>query len=597
MIRSTSRQMAVLIALALIGLSACTTATPTPAPRSNAPGSTQGQAISASPGPGGGATPAPGDETAHALPCGDAEAAAGDPTPYVAELPEPPVAVGAGGEEEQELNDGVVPPLPIDPDAVLPDDSGIQQPVIPIPGAQDDPQPDDIIVYSHANHTESASHVAEPNVAVNGQSSLMTWNWGAARSFDGGATVNYMDPQHELGSATSADRVDGGFCCDQLAHYVASHNMWLWVMQTQTVNQLADSGGNRIRVKVALGDGPFDRYFDFRSADSGLPGDVWYDQPKIGTSNGHMTLSINAFLPVAQGKAFVASVIYRVALDDLAAGRTATPDCFSTYDPSNRSLPSVVPVRNAGDVMYLVAHASNVALTVWRWPDGAALPVAYEVVEHDAQGQNVGYPYPTRTDSEGSVWADYKCPQADGVGADWCQGTDARISSAFMANGQIGIAWNVGQSPTDDESTNWPYPSVFVELIDEARLATCALTGCVAGRLNVRNKQTSFQYAAIAPNARGDLGMVALLGGGTLRPSCAFFIHRAGSNGWETSIEAYISSREAVLTEWGHYLGIWPGPTDSSWAAACMTIDGVDDQNTAKLHFVTFGRRSDQPAQ
>ena len=588
--RTTLRaHMSLVIGLAVVGLSACASPQVTPGPtrRPTAPPTAAGPDTS-------GPTPPAFDGTiAQELPCADAQATTDEGVPYVAELPDPAIAVGAGGEiENEEFNEEAPPPLPIDPNAVIPD----QPPSLVedvVPGSQDNPEPADVVVYRTVNNTETGGQVAEPNVAVNGQSMLMTWNWGAARSFDGGATTTYMDPEKELGrvdnpNITTDDddfRVDGGFCCDQLAHYVPSHNMWLWVLQGRAVQPEEHKGGNRIRVRVAIGDGRFDHYLDFKSADSGLSGDVWYDQPKIGTSNGYMTLSINAFYP---NEGFAAAVIYRVSLDDMAVGRTTSPDCFSTriFGPH--------PVRNAADVTYMAGHIDTSTLIVWRWPDADRQPSWHRVQQFNAAGQALTYPYPTR---EGG-FSDYHCPREGfGTTADWCFGADHRMSGAFVANGEIGIVWNVGQYITDDPATTWKYPSVYIYMVDETRLSTCLQTGCVTRNLGIASKNVAYQYAAVAPNANGDLGMVALFGGGKFNPSCRVFVNKAGTNSWDAGLDVYTSRNPTIVPEWGHYLGIWPGPSDSSWTAACMTFDGGEYYKDGTLRFVTFGRRSDQPLQ
>ena len=187
-------------------------------------------------------------------------------------------------DEEIELNPGKEPPTPVDPtkidnDQGLPDS---QIPVRPI-GAQE--QPTDLVLYRDATDVAGTSQTAEPNIAVNGQDVVMVWNWGAARSSDGGVTYQFIDPYKQFAAGE-----DKGYCCDQLAQYVPGYNMWVWVLQTVTAhdNRVLHAGGNRIRLKVALGNGNFLTAYDLPSSGSGLTGDVWYDQPKIGSSNGHL---------------------------------------------------------------------------------------------------------------------------------------------------------------------------------------------------------------------------------------------------------------------------------------------------------------------
>lgn len=538
-----------------------------------------------------------GDATVETVDCAQAVAETIQPQPYLADAPAAPVVPGAGQPEEDELNEGVDLLTPVDPTAVIEADATIDEPVIVPPGAQGDPEPQDVVTHTLPTTISSqVGHIAEPNVAVNDASWLMTWNWGAARTFDAGASVSYLDPYKEM-EGPDGVAVDGGFCCDQLAQYVPQYDLWLWVLQSSTVNE-DYSGGNRIRIAIASGNGAFNRHLDFLSSGAGLPGDVWFDQPKIGVSDGHLFLSINAYGAIT--KPFVASVVYRVSLADLAAEIDAQPDCFTTLEQSNRSNRPIfapVPVRQAGGTMYLGAHYSNSELVVWRWPDTSHQPTIHLALDVTADGQPAGYPVPIRTNEQGRTVLDYQCPpEGDYVRrTDWCQRSSDRISSAWLANGRIGFAWNVGQ----DRANQWNYPSIFLRMIDEQRLASCALGGCVVAKPNIRHRDVAYQYAAIAPNGRGDLGLIAIFGGGRYRPSCQYAIRdatAADSAGWDWSEDAVVSTLNAFKPEFGDYLNIWPGPTEASWTAACMTIQSDHPRTPGSAHFLTFGRRVDQPA-
>ena len=188
-----------------------------------------------------------------------AQAEAGETTPCPAEALEHTVPLmadadgppsGVGGEEEGELDEGRPPPVPDDPDAVV-----LDIPTVPEPGSDAPPgvqaSPDDILFFHHLEQRLiSRSTAAEPNVATDGSKVLLTWNWYAAASSDGGRTFRGMDPD-DFPTIT-------GFCCDQLAHYIPERNLWIWVMQSSK-----NANGNVIRVAVARGDQPFTGSIDF----------------------------------------------------------------------------------------------------------------------------------------------------------------------------------------------------------------------------------------------------------------------------------------------------------------------------------------------
>ena len=86
------------------------------------------------------------------------------------------------------------------------------------------------------------SEVNEPSVANMGNVVFYTGNWYAARSIDAGQTFSYISP------FTTFASVNGGFCCDQVANYVPSHDMMLWELQ-----YLSDGTNNTIRLARAVG--------------------------------------------------------------------------------------------------------------------------------------------------------------------------------------------------------------------------------------------------------------------------------------------------------------------------------------------------------
>lgn len=528
-------------------------------------------------------------------PCEEVPAATAPALEYLAVAPEPPFVPGAG-EDEFEMNEGGKPPTPIDPEAPIESDPNLTPSVIAASGAQDDPQPRDIVLYQAATDIPGTSNVAEPNFAVHGKSALMTWNWGAARSFDGGVTPQYLDPKLAMRGSDGVI-VDGGYCCDQLAHYVADYDLWVWVLQSMT-RLPRDAGGNRIRLMTAKGDAAFDHYWDLRSAPFNFSGEVWFDQPKIGISKQYLFVSVNAFGPTPPQipgqpeprDPYRAAVVFRIGLADLASGGGTPPACFSTIelpDALGSPMSDVVPVREAGDTMFLAAHYSNSTLAVWRWPDADARPTLHKVLQSSPEEPAAGYPF---------EYNNYRCP-TDGVTdptANWCGFSDDRITTGWATADSIGFAWNVTQ-----EAVRWKYPSVWIVQIDQARLTSCLIGGCVTSKPHLRNEDFAFQYAAIAPNSHGELGMSVLYGGGALRQSCAVGGREPqlpAAAPWDL-VRIAESDRHPDEPRAGDYLHVSAGPTDGSWVGACMTLQSANGLNSpGSAHFTWFGRRSDAPA-
>ena len=163
--------------------------------------------------------------------------------------------------------------------------------------------------------------IAEPNIASNGDRAMVVWNLGAAFSSDGGATFTYVNPRR---AEFPQDR--GRFCCDQLALYVPTHDLWVWFLQYYAP---ANGQGNIVRLAFAKGNEAFDtRTFGYRdlTAESfpalGIP-NAFLDYPNIAVTKEHLFLAINAFV----GKDYRSTVVMRLPLDEFSEGK---PSSFNT---------------------------------------------------------------------------------------------------------------------------------------------------------------------------------------------------------------------------------------------------------------------------
>lgn len=533
------------------------------------------------------------------------------------EAPPPPDAPGAAPPGAK-LNAGRRPTTPVNPDAVIPEQP-VGPTVLPAPGAQDPGEPRAVVPLTATRAVGRSSQIAEPEVAVKGDLMLLTWNWGAAQSLDGGTSLTYLDPFAEFDGTTT----DDGFCCDQLAHYDPEHDLWLWVLQYSRAP--GQSGNNRVRIATATGDEAFRErrfsYWDVTAQEAGFDDGIWLDQTKLGTTDGYLYLSINAYAarpPDGTGQ-FQAAIVYRIALDQLAAGEAVTPVCFTTsdqLDAFDRPLFAPYPVRDATDTMYLAAHHDTTVLGVWRWPDDAASPTYHRVRDFDTDGRPIGFPLELeRVVDDGSTVLQKKftCERTDPSApaasptmapgrvqpSDWCRRSDDRLSSGWLADGHLGFAWNV----TQDSGTGagWPYPYVWVILIDESRVTACELGECVLAYPHIRNGTVAFQHGRIAPNSRGDLGGMVLMGGGASPLSCVAIVRDRDAPA-ETSWDAMLVERsdvEPLTPTSGDYLGVWPdGGNDRTWTGTCMTLEAnatLEPRRPATVQLTQFGRRADAP--
>jgi hypothetical protein len=500
---------------------------------------------------------------------------------------QPPVSgAPAATGTEAELNEGGPPPVPPREDGVA--GQGIGEPtIIAAPGAQGDPTPQDLIYATQpVVATDTASSTAEPQVAVNGDRMLVTWNWGVAQSSDGGATFTYLDPFTHFPSAGD------GFCCDQLAAYVPEHDLWVWILQYLPTP--GPTGSNVLRVAVAQGDGAFDMgsftYYDLTAQEVGMADGVWLDQPKIGWTDDALFVSVNGFRPLepdGDGQ-FEAAAIWRMPFDDLISGN-ATSTFITTdgaFDAQGRELFGPYPIRDSGDTMYLAAHIDQATLGVISWPDGAPDRIGYgAITSRTDTGEPLVYPLGTER---------YTCP-ADGGDpetSDWCAFSDERITAGWRRGDIVGWAWNVSQS----EAWGARYPWVFATEIDLTRIDRCADGSCVVGHPAIWLADQAVQYPVFAVNARGDLGGAVLAGGGANRLGCVALVRAADAPpdaAWEALTIAR-SDADSPEPRSGDYLGVAPyGDDQSAWTVTCMTLLAGSEATKTQVHVASFGRRSD----
>jgi hypothetical protein len=395
--------------------------------------------------------------------------------------------------------------------------------------------------------------VPEPSIAANGQVSLLTWNWYAAVSTNGGATYSYLNP--------FLQNAFGGFCCDQSAYYDPSRDLYIWVVQF-----VADAKGNAVRLLVAKGasqlaSGNFHAW-DVTPQQLGAAPGVWYDQPKIARSSNDLYIEVTSY----NGNSFVSSVVLRFALDDLAA---ANPLKYDHYQP-NVGTPAFAD--GATDTMYFAGHVSTSKLRVFRWPEsaGAAGVTSFDVTH---------VPYP-RT-------LPYRCPRSGGAQTgDWCQRDDDRVMGGWIANGILGFDWDASQGQVGSQTFPFPY-------VDFVRIA--ASSGKLIDQPILWSDKYAYAYAAVAHDGSGDLGGTVMYGGGNTYANCGIVIHDGYTTGpgfWELhGMETSDADPDDPLG--GDYLAARADPANANrWNATCYALHGGGDRSNMRPYALSFGRQT-----
>jgi hypothetical protein len=170
-----------------------------------------------------------------------------------------------------------------------------------------------------------ASNVGEPSVAVNGDVVIYTGNWYAARSIDGGRTFQYLDP-----FTAFPDPPNLGFCCDQVANYIASIDTFVWLLQyspksgpqADNIQRLAFATTDEVRT------GHW-RLFDITTSVLGVVGQ-FLDFPDLAVGANSLYVTTNIFMPSGQS---AGAAVVRIPIDSISRGQvTAQPFVSSTLN-------------------------------------------------------------------------------------------------------------------------------------------------------------------------------------------------------------------------------------------------------------------------
>jgi hypothetical protein len=407
------------------------------------------------------------------------------------------------------------------------------------------------------------SLVNEPSIASNGSGSLLqTWNWWAARSSDGGSSFTYMDPY-----STFPDSY-GGFCCDQLAYYEPSRDLFIWVLQYVQ----GATGDNAIRIAVANGAAGLAantwHFWDLTTSQVGAPLD-WFDQPKIGTSANYAYIELSKYTKVTNDGD--GSVLYRIPLDTLA-----NPAATLTYNWYQPTTFSPAPVQRAGSTMYFGSHLTTTTLRLYVWPESST-GVGTVDVPNTKYPQHFPYSCPKtgRTQASPSDW----CPRASGTGG---YAHDDRINSGWLANGVIGFAWDASQGAVSGGvRPSFKYPYVHVLRINEA-------TKTRIDEPIIYSPSYAVEWPSLAANAAGDVGGAVMWGGGAFEENCGAVIHdsRSGPGFWEFHRLASSSAdtSEAKSGDYTTSRGVSNG-----WISACYSVRA----GTVHSQYFAFSRTSD----
>lgn len=394
------------------------------------------------------------------------------------------------------------------------------------------------------------STVGEPSVANNGKQVLITGNWYAARSLDGGRTWDNISPFNYFPAA------DGGFCCDQTVLYDPSRDLWFWLIQYSVKKNT-----NTLRVAVKhgphLGNNVW-HWWDFqpRRINSAWSGE-WFDYNHAALSNNYLYVGSNVFK--VRSNRWARSVVLKLALDELAVRRALSYRYFQST--KNGSLRCTLGARNT---MYMASHNRNDQIRIYSWPEGSSSISSHDI---DVQQWNEGT---------------YLARGPDGN--NWLKRCDSRITGSWVADGRIGLLWSVNRV-----GKSRPYPFIRVARVDESAMT-------LIDEPDIWNGNYAFAYPDACPNDRGHIGITLFRGGGNHHPGHVVGIWDDYSNCWQLQVTRP-GTNGPKEGKWGDYLACRRhSPDGLTWIATGFSLQGGESRDSIEPQLVHFGRHRDQGA-
>ena len=389
---------------------------------------------------------------------------------------------------------------------------------------------------------DTASHVCEPSVAVNGKVIFATGNWFACVSTDGGTSFQYVNPYTAF-----PDPPGSKFCCDQVVIFSDKFDRFFWLLQYGEDN----NGENVQRIAhastadVVTGHWAF---FDISSKSLGL-NKCWLDFPDLAVGSKHLYMTTNAFKGQAWSER---TAIVRVSIGDLIKGKISA-DKIVLKDIFNFRV-----AQNCKDTAYWGTHVTNSKIRVFAWPQQAAAPTSFDV------------DIPTWSESRPSYQS------TTPGGANWLERVDGRIVAASLSNGQLWLGWTAGAGGVNAR----PHPHVQIAVIDIKHEK-------LAENINLWDPKNATACPALATDGNGEVGVGYCIGGATQFPT-----HVVGyATGERVNAITFSGARSPGDRKWGDYLAVRPAfPAKDRLIASGYTLQNGAGVNDATPNVTIFSR-------
>jgi hypothetical protein len=390
------------------------------------------------------------------------------------------------------------------------------------------------------------STTAEPSVAVNGDTVFYTANWFASISLDGGNTFTFINPYFFFPDATP-----GGFCCDQIVHYIPQIDTFVWLLQYiehptthENVQRLAFGTTAEIRANTW-------KYIDLTSSTFGLTGQ-WMDFPDLAVGANNLYFTTNAF---SGSGSWTNTVAARIPFSGLqGAGSVSGVQYYKTNQFFNFR-----PVQNTGTRFYFATHGTLSSVRVFHWDEGST-----DVFPHDV---NV------------AAWSQTDYTSITPDGRNWLGRADPRVEGATLAGNSIWLAWMAGKRA----GTGQTQPYVEVAQID-------ATSFSLVSQPIVWNANFAYAYPGLNTNSNGEVGISLAYGGGTQQVSHAVGI----LTGTPKLVSTAVGTHGPLSNRWGDYFTVRRYPPNLKlFAATGHVLKNGSGSGFSEPRYLVFGRSGD----
>lgn len=438
----------------------------------------------------------------------------------------------------------------------------------------------DVTAKAHIDYAY-VSPIAEASSAKAGNNILVTFNWGAVFSADGGSTFTRLDPFALFEKPESGI----GFCCDQLALHVPKHDLMVWLMQGEA--DMEEKKGNTIRIMVARGDDIATRnfhFYDFTPKTVGHSTGEWFDFPDLAYSDGNLYMAFNRF-DFGEKEKWLGSTVFRLPLDKLSTYEGFEYQYFNS-DPENGEF-SVRFTQGADDKMFWATAPSTDTLLVREWKDGDAQPGPVRQVAVEP------YTIPDEKTIAGSEGPN---------GKPWLDRVDSRLTAGWATDKTIGFAWTSGK--IDDAQGNggkYTHPHIRIAIIDRAAVEAGGSDKLKPiAEPHIWNANLAFAYPSAAPNKNGDIGLSMFFGGPKNYPSAAVGVLEDRGAEWGATLSLLAASNSTprcvkkggvddACGKWGDYMSVRADPDmPGGWYVAAHSEADHGGTEEPKIA-VTFG--------